>query len=1012
MKAYCRGATGLAVLRCSRAWVAMLCALVLPSAFAASLQAQEGGGFRLELDTGGHRGVIRALAFDDAGRWLFSASDDKTVRVWDVAEGRSAMTLRGQIGDGEEGMIFAVAPSADSAAVAVAGYLAPVGAAEGHGVIRIHDRRSGRLTQRLEGRRLPVFALAYDAGRDELVAAGQGGAVQRWRAPFSEAPEALPALEADARRVVAMGWALGGARLVAATGDYGLRIWDAQTGTPLAPPDAATLWDAGLVALAVSPDGAAIAIGGEAGLVQVRAAEDGRLLAALPEVAFRPDALAFLDDERLLIGCGYRCLPGQASLVVHWPSGAVVAEHGGLEGLATAAAVAPDGTVALAGGWRHEIRLWQPAGGAPDRVLVGEGAPVFAVALAPDGDGIAWGTAHPCPERVACPEVMGPLEGMLPLPAGARRLDVPQPHGAAAADWLRARHVAKPWGLRAVSDGRFETAELELQGPGGLRTLYKRGGTDGWYHAAFTLLPEAGALVTGGGNGFLGVHRLDDLSLVRVLEGHSADVTAMAAAEAEGVLVTGGTDQTIRLWNLVTGELVASFFFTGTAPGDDWIVWTPQGYYHSSPGGDRLIGWHINQGADREGRLMRSYQLKRHLHSPEIVERALRLGSARDAALELRGTDGELERLLARPAPEFEMRLVEEVAVEPGFAVIELLEGAGAAEVDFAVLVNDRRVAAQPVPGAAPGAQRYVIPVEAGENAILVTAEDEAGYITTRGAEAIAAAPQSAMAGGRLRIAVVGIQDYPLLPDGCNGRSCDLSFPLADAVAFLEVLERHAAPLFSGVERLVMLNEGALARSPREAAALAALGGQTRVIEPEARAVTFELMDFLEEAQDPRDTTVVFIAGHGIVLGEDYYIIPSDGQRRDAQSWRMASLVDWRSIQQAMERAQGRRVLVLDTCHAAGAFNQRLEKDAADARISVFAATGPTELAGETARLGHGIFTHAMVEGLRGAARSADGVWALGLAQFVSDEVRRLSGETQEPMFHFPQMRNFLMARP
>jgi uncharacterized caspase-like protein len=231
-------------------------------------------------------------------------------------------------------------------------------------------------------------------------------------------------------------------------------------------------------------------------------------------------------------------------------------------------------------------------------------------------------------------------------------------------------------------------------------------------------------------------------------------------------------------------------------------------------------------------------------------------------------------------------------------------------------------------------------------------------------------------------------------------------------VAFLEALELYAAPLFSGVERLVMLNAGALARHPQEAAVLERLAGTTRVIEPDARAVTFELMDFLEEAQDPRDTTVVFVAGHGIVLGEDYFIIPSDGQRRDAESWRMASLVDWRVLQEAMERAQGRRILVLDTCHAAGAFNQRLEKDAADARISVFAATGPTELAAESARLGHGIFTHAIVTGLRGAAASPDGVWALGLAQFVSDEVRRLSGETQEPMFHFPQMRNFLMARP
>ena len=970
--------------------------------------AGERADFRLELDTGGHRGIVRALATDAAGRWLISASDDKTVRVWDLDTGRSAATLRGQIGEGEQGMVFAAVPSADAAAVAVGGYFAPVGAADGFGAIRIHDRRTGRLTHRLEGRRLPVFALAYDPVRDELAAVGQGHELHRWRAPFSEAPEPLPALDADAQRMDRVLWAAGGRRLVAVTADYGLRLWDADSAAPIVPDDAPSLWDAALTGLAVSPDGARIALGGGAGLVQVRDAEDGRLLADLPPVPFRPDALAFLPGDRLAIGCGHGCRPGMAARVVHWPSGAVVAGYDALEGLASAALALPDGRVALAGGWRHEIHLWDPGADGPAQVLAGTGAPVLAVALEPEGGGIAWGTAHPCPEEVVCPETFGALERQLPLPQGERRLSVPAAAGPETDLWNRARHTAKPWALRAVSDGRFETAVLQVTGPDGLRPLFKRGGTDGYYNAAFSLLPEAGALVTGGGNGFLGLHRLEDLALTRVLEGHSAEVGALAASEAAGRLLTGSTDQTLKLWNLETGELIASFFFTD----DDWIVWTPQGYYHASPEGDRLIGWHINQGDDREGRFMRSYQLKRHLHSPEIVERAIRLGSARAAALELRGADDDLGRLLARPAPEFEMRLVEDAAVEPGFAVIEVMEGPGAAEAALSVLVNDRRVAAQPIPGAGPGAQRYIVAVEEGANDIVVTAEDDAGYITARGAVAMARLPEAGAPAGRLRVAVVGIQDYPLLPEGCGGRSCDLAYPLPDAVEFLAALSRYSAPLYSEMEVLVMLNEGALERSPALRAQLARHVDPAAVIEPDARSVTFELMEFLEEAQDPADTTVVFVAGHGIVLGEDYFLIPSDGRQRAPDRWQMASLVDWRSIQSALERAQGRRILVLDTCHAAGAFNQRLEKDAADARISVFAATGPSELAGESARLGHGIFTWAMIEGMRGAARTADGVWALGLAEFVSHEVRRLSGQVQEPMFHFPQMRNFLIARP
>jgi hypothetical protein len=30
----------------------------------------------------------------------------------------------------------------------------------------------------------------------------------------------------------------------------------------------------------------------------------------------------------------------------------------------------------------------------------------------------------------------------------------------------------------------------------------------------------------------------------------------------------------------------------------EWVMWTPQGYYTSSPGADKIVGWQINKGAE------------------------------------------------------------------------------------------------------------------------------------------------------------------------------------------------------------------------------------------------------------------------------------------------------------------------------------------------------------------------------------------------------------------------------
>jgi uncharacterized caspase-like protein/WD40 repeat protein len=977
-------------------------AVILAALGVAPPVAAQVPSYFLDLDTGGHRATIRDVDVSADGQVIVSAADDKTVRVWDWQTGDSTAILRGQIGPGNEGLVNAVALSSDGAMVAVGGYFGGHLDTDGpFGDIRIFDLRTGAVVNVLKGHQYMVEALAYDPGRDELVASGQGGQVWRWSAPFSDTPAPLPVLDTQAWRVSEVAFAAGGKRLIVATYDFGLRIWALDNDQPVTAPDDEALWDYPLIAVAVSPDGAQFALANDQGQVTVRDAMTGAVLHRLPQRPYRVDAMTLAGDV-LTLSCGYRCASKYGTEIWSVSSGQQIASYDTQDVGIHASALMPDGQQVLtAGGRLHALHLWRVETGSTVTQMGGIGAPVASVGISANADRIGWGSDDPCPELAICPAIMGTLAQEMELPTQERSFEKPAPRGAARLGRALTQHPDLPVSLSSEPGSGFEGSRLEL---GDVAIV--KGPEDGYYHSAYSFVSGQDQIILGGGNGILLAHDLTGAGAGEFV-GHTSDILALAVAPRANRVLSGSRDQTLKLWNLETRALIASMFFAG----EDWIIWTPQGYFHSSPNGDRLVGWHINQGQDREGRYVRARQLRQHLHSPEIVRRAILTGQARQAALDLRGRDNELDELLTREPPEFDIRVADEVQAPDGFAVIEV-SGTSLEEVEswgYSVLVNDRRV--HPVrAGGSAGKLLYNVPLEDGENQITVSGQNDFGYVTERSAVALFKRKKKIEKKGKLYVAVVGINNYPKLPDACGGKPCDLRYPVADALEFLNVLRERTAPLYTGMETLVMVNNEVLeADAPRQAA-LSLHMDPLDVLEPEARAISSELVDFLT-LPGPDDTTVIFVAGHGMNLEEQYFLLPTNAQKR-GDRWRTSSLVDWSVIQEEISFAQGRRILVLDTCHAANAFNAKLEKEAADARVVVFSATAANNTAGERADLGHGIFTYAMLQGLRGGAdKTGDGVRLLGLADYVYHEVVRLSKKKQEPFYHISQTANFLLAQ-
>ena len=144
---------------------------VQPASVTAAQSAEAPG---LRIEAGRHTAPIRRIDVDAAERFVVTASDEKTARVWDLASGALLQVLRPPIGAGDEGRLYAVAITPDGSTVATAGLTG--WDSDGTASIYLFEPASGRLRQRLPGLPNVILHLAFSPeGRFLAAALGSDG---------------------------------------------------------------------------------------------------------------------------------------------------------------------------------------------------------------------------------------------------------------------------------------------------------------------------------------------------------------------------------------------------------------------------------------------------------------------------------------------------------------------------------------------------------------------------------------------------------------------------------------------------------------------------------------------------------------------------------------------------------------------------------------------------------------------------------------------------------------------
>lgn len=481
--------------------------------------------------------------------------------------------------------------------------------------------------------------------------------------------------------------------------------------------------------------------------------------------------------------------------------------------------------------------------------------------------------------------------------------------------------------------------------------------------------------------------RLWDLSTgneVREFSGHGGEATGVAFTPDGHWLISSGAEGSIRIWNPSTGENAA--ILSSISETDDWVAITPNGLFDGTPRGTKqLVTWRVGNRVLAASQFYDAYSsqgllanvLGGSLHENPTTAKPLLAGFKLPPSVHL--------------APFAGGNIVSDPQVKVTVEAVD--EGGGISEVR---LYQNGKLAGARLGASGPRVQ-YTFDVS------LIPGQDNVLRAIALGSDRVESGPEEinlhyeapAPPKPTLHLLVVGINDY-------DDRSLHLDFAQPDAQALARFFESHGN-LFSSVNVIALFDNDATKANIQGA------------------------FDRLAQSSNPEDVALFYFAGHGMLVGHEFYFLPHD-MRKDAdiesavQKYGISASAFGAALQHIKAVKQ---VLILDACQSESALpalakatfgirgiekpEERAVRMLAHANgIYLIASSTAEQYAYEVPQLGHGVFTYALLSGLGErdqpqAATSEGIVTVLSLINYVARAVPELTekyhmGDPQTPV--------------
>lgn len=392
---------------------------------------------------------------------------------------------------------------------------------------------------------------------------------------------------------------------------------------------------------------------------------------------------------------------------------------------------------------------------------------------------------------------------------------------------------------------------------------------------------------------------------------------------------------------------------------NEWVLWSPRGYYDASGNGDRFIGWHENRERSDSAQFYKASQFRKELYRPLIVDRILQLRDPDEAV-----TAVNTPTAIDAPQPDYRESsrlqqisppVVRIVSPADGFVtssesinILAEAESPSEAEITSVVFrVNglgpvSKAINVEALESGATKVFQQRLQLKPGTNTITVTAStltsesQPAAIQVDFAARSNPSTAENPDPGKKsiLYVLSVGVSEYQ------HQTVRNLSYAHKDAEDFAGIWKRQQGLQYAHVECEVLTNEHATTDGIR--AAMDAL---------------------LDKKPGPDDIVVILFSGHGVYDERGNYYLATyetepDKLRRTALPHTEIGHLVTRDL------AHCRRLLFVDACHSAAAVSDNLISGDPwmDFGAVVYASSHWREVSEEREEWQHGAMVSAFLE--------------------------------------------------